>query len=140
MNPNQPTPAPSEKRCGLCDTILETHVGSRVVWFTGHTPKFCRQMTIARIRGLERALKDKDELWTRALRKHEEAVRAYLARHGLPDVPTVAEQAGLLKWRLLLDRSSVGQGLANIEENGIEAELERLDEELHPRSTRRRGK
>lgn len=34
--------------------------------------------------------------------------------------------------------SSVGQGLANIRENGIDAELEQLDEELHPPAKKRK--
>lgn len=38
----------------------------------------------------------------------------------------------------LIDASSVGHGLKNIAENGLEAELADLDSELHPKRRRKR--
>ena len=80
------------RRCELCDTPLEYTLGDRQLEFAGHSSELCRVGTLERIRGLQDALKAKDELWQHAVERFARQVDAILARHGLP---TLAERQRL---------------------------------------------
>lgn len=80
------------RRCELCDAPLEYALDERQLKFAGHSPELCRVGTLERIRGLQDALKAKDEQWQLAAEQFARQVDAILAKHGLP---TLAERQRL---------------------------------------------
>lgn len=91
-----PTPLLAEvtviRRCELCDIPLEYALDERQLTFAGHSPELCRVGTLERIRGLQDALKAKDELYQVQAAEFARRVDELLARHGLP---TLAERQRL---------------------------------------------
>jgi hypothetical protein len=80
------------RRCELCDVPLEYALDERHLEFAGHSPELCRVGTLELIRGLQDALKAKDELWQHAAEQFAHRVDEILAKHGLP---TLAERQRL---------------------------------------------
>jgi hypothetical protein len=68
------------ERCAICDTVLVMKVGEVAMRFTPHDtdPAFCRDLTIYRLRTLERAVATELELIDHARAAHARAAAARL--------------------------------------------------------------
>ncbi|HEY6173727.1 MAG TPA: hypothetical protein VIX73_04750 [Kofleriaceae bacterium] len=83
-------------KCGLCDTVLQTELpDGRVMQFTKHTAEFCRDLTIHRIAGLQRAVQSTVETIKHKVEHHIRVVDEALEQAGAKTFKTRAAEAEL---------------------------------------------